>query len=121
MCDFRALRFSIYFKLSFCVFGYESDKYALNMTRFNELDRYLVMLVDRLALTNNPLDFWTTQTDKFLLLSKLEKRIYSIPALSAGVERQFSSAALVVNQQRTNINPEQVGYIFLILSLQHLQ
>ncbi|CAF4547775.1 unnamed protein product, partial [Rotaria sp. Silwood2] len=99
---------------------YESDEYELNIKQSDELDRYLVMQIDKSSVTNNPLDFWKTVSEKFPLLSKLAKRIHSIPATSTGVERQFSSAGLIINQRRTNINPEQVDNILLIRSLQKL-
>ncbi|CAF4163573.1 unnamed protein product, partial [Rotaria sordida] len=86
---------------------YSSDEYEFNIKQSDELDRYLIMPIDKSSLTNNPLDFWKTQSEKFPLLSKLAKQIHSIPATSTGVERQFSSAGLIINQRRTNINPEQ--------------
>ncbi|CAF3886290.1 unnamed protein product [Rotaria sp. Silwood1] len=99
---------------------YSSDEYEFNIKQSDELDRYLIMQIDKSTLTNNPLDFWKTQSEKFPLLSKLAKQIHSIPATSTGVERQFSSAGLIINQRRTNLNPEQVDNILLIRSLQKL-
>ncbi|CAF3431492.1 unnamed protein product [Rotaria socialis] len=72
---------------------YESDEYEFNTVQFDELDRYLILNIDKVSLTNNPLDFWRNHTMQFPLLSKLAKRVFSIPATSCGVERQFSSAA----------------------------
>ena len=89
----------------------------MNNTKPDELDKYLAMQIDKSSLTNNPLDFWKTHSKTFPLLSKLAKRIHSIPATSTGVERQFSSARLIINQRRTNINPEQVDNILLIRPL----
>ena len=91
--------------------GYESEEYLVNNTKPDELDKYLAMQIDKSSLTNNPLAFRKTHSKTFPLLSKLAKRIHSIPATSTGVERQFSSAGLIINQRRTNINPEQVDNI----------
>jgi hypothetical protein len=99
---------------------YESDEYEFNMKQSDELDRYLIIKIDKSSLTNNPLDFWKGQLKEFPLLSRLAKQIHSIPATSTGVERQFSSAGLIINQRRTNINPEQVDNILLIRSAQKL-
>ncbi|CAF3838540.1 unnamed protein product [Rotaria sp. Silwood1] len=99
---------------------YDSDEYGSNTNPFDELDQYLIMKIDKSLTTNNPLDFWRYHSKQFPLLSKLAKRIYSIPATSYNVERQFSSAGLVINQRRTNINPEQVDNILLIRSFKKL-
>ncbi|CAF5094313.1 unnamed protein product [Rotaria sp. Silwood1] len=100
--------------------GYESDEYVFNKKKPDELDKYMVMQIDKSLLTNNPLDFWKIHSKTFPLLSKLAKRIHSIPATSTGVERQFSSAGLIMNQRRTNINPEQIDNILLVRSLQKM-
>ncbi|CAF1311137.1 unnamed protein product [Adineta steineri] len=99
-------------------FEYKSDTYEFSRKQSDELDRYLVMQIDKLSVTDNPLDFWKSYTNQYPLLSKLAKYIYSILTTSTSVERQFSSADLIINQRRTNINPKQVNNIFLIQSLQ---
>ncbi|CAF1041677.1 unnamed protein product [Rotaria magnacalcarata] len=101
--------------------GYESDEYTFNDKKPDELDRYLAMEIDKSLLTNNPLDFWKIHSKTFPSLSKLARRVHSIPATSTEVERQFSSAGLIINQCRTNINPEQVGNILLIRSLNRVK
>jgi hypothetical protein len=101
---------------------YDSDEYEYeyDVNHSDELDIYLVMQIDKSSLTNNPLDFWKSNSEKLPLLSKLAKRIYSIPATSTNVERQFSSAGLIINQRRTNINPDQVDNILLLRSFKKL-
>ncbi|CAF3438233.1 unnamed protein product [Rotaria socialis] len=79
------------------------------------------MPIDLSSTTKNPLDFWKRHSKKFPLLCKLAKRIYSIPATLCNVEREFSSAGLIINQRRTNINPEQIENILFIRSVQKLQ
>jgi hypothetical protein len=101
--------------------GYESDEYEFNSKKSDELDKYLVMQINKSLLTNNPLDFWKSYSETYPLLSKLAKRIHSMPATSTGVERQFSNAGLIINQRRTNINPEQVDNILLIRSIQKIK
>ncbi|CAF4047697.1 unnamed protein product, partial [Rotaria sordida] len=41
------------------------------------------------------------------------RSIFSIPATSVGVEREFSAAGLVIQERRTNLNPEQLDNILL--------
>jgi len=100
---------------------YDSDEYEYNTNHSDELDIYLIMQIDKSLLSNNPLDFWKSHSKQLPLLSKLAQRIYSIPATSTNVERQFSSAGLIINQRRTNINPQQVDNVLLIRSLHKLQ
>ncbi|CAF1358132.1 unnamed protein product [Adineta ricciae] len=97
--------------------GYESDECSMQTKKLDELDKYLAMQINKSALTENPLDFWKSHSETFPLLSKVAKQIHSIPAISTGVERQFSSAESVINQRRLNINPEQADNILLIRSL----
>ncbi|CAF3643806.1 unnamed protein product [Rotaria sp. Silwood1] len=101
-------------------YEYDSDEYGSNTNQFDELDQYLIMKIDKSLITYNPLDFWRYHAKQFPLLSKLAKRIYSISATSCNVEHQFSSAGLVINQGRTNINPEHIDNILLIRSFKKL-
>ncbi|CAF2888120.1 unnamed protein product [Rotaria sp. Silwood2] len=66
---------------------YESGEYEYDTNQLNELDQYLIRKIDKSSITNNSLDFWRCHTKQFLLLCKLVKRIYSIPATSCNVER----------------------------------
>ncbi|CAF4186354.1 unnamed protein product, partial [Rotaria sordida] len=63
--------------------GNESEEYPFASKKLDELDRYLT------------------------------RSIFSIPATSAGVEREFSAAGLVIQERRTNLNPEQLDNILL--------
>ena len=67
-----------------------------------------------MKLTSNPLDFWRYHREKFPRLSRLARWIFSIPATSINVERQFSGAGHVKQERRTNLNPEQLDDILLI-------
>ncbi|CAF3805095.1 unnamed protein product, partial [Rotaria sp. Silwood1] len=93
--------------------GNESEEYPFASKKIDELDRYLSLELDRSKLSSNPLDFWKEQHEKFPRLSRLARSIFSIPATSAGVEREFSAAGLVIQERRTNLNPEQLDNILL--------
>lgn len=85
-----------------------------------ELELYLQMKLTKDTFFKNeyenPLLFWKEQQHVLPHLSQLAKKIFSIPASSAGVERAFSSAGVIVNQRRTNINPSTVNDIILLRS-----
>ena len=76
------------------------------------------MELDKSKLSSNPLEFWKVNHEKFPRLSCLARSIFSIPATSAGIEREFSGAGVVMHERRTNLNPEQVDNILLVRSMQ---
>ncbi|CAF1097235.1 unnamed protein product [Adineta steineri] len=98
-------------------FEYESDEYGFSEKQSTELDKYLVVQIDKLSVIDNPLDCWKPYSNQYRLLSKLAKHIHSLLAISTSVEHQFSSASLIISQRRININPEQVDNILLVRSL----
>ena len=84
----------------------------------DELKRYLALQIDKSRLSSNPLDYWRAHQSSFLQLSKLARRVNSIPATTAAVERQFSAAGLVINERRTSLKPSQVDNILFVRSCQ---
>ncbi|CAF3972601.1 unnamed protein product [Rotaria sordida] len=44
----------------------------------------------------------------FVSNAQLARRLYSIPATSGCVERQFSGSSLLINEQRSSLNPDTV-------------
>ena len=98
--------------------GNESEEYTFVGQKSDEFDRYLIMELDKSKLSSNPLEFWKVNHEKFPRLSCLARSIFSIPATSAGIEREFSGAGVVMHERRTNFNPEQVDNILLVRSMQ---
>ncbi len=96
----------------------EAEDFEIRGKKPDELDRYLNFEFDKSKVDGNPLVFWKEHQDKFPHLARYARCIHSIPATSASVERQFSGAGLVINERRTNINPEQLENILLIRSMQ---
>ncbi|CAF0780871.1 unnamed protein product [Didymodactylos carnosus] len=88
--------------------------------RLDELDLYLALKVDKDRLPINPLEFWHENQRTYPILSKVARKIHSIPAATAAVERQFSSAGFVVTERRSSINPEQVDNVLLIRSVKRM-
>ncbi|CAF1438083.1 unnamed protein product [Didymodactylos carnosus] len=84
----------------------------------DELDVYLKLTVDSDILPENPLKFWHENCATFPVLSKVARKIHSIPATTAAVERTFSAAGLVVTERRCNVNPSQADNILLIRSVE---
>ncbi|CAF2105225.1 unnamed protein product, partial [Rotaria magnacalcarata] len=84
----------------------------------DELDQYLNLGIDKSKLESNPLSFSKEYQDEFQRLSRYARSIHSIPATSASVERQFSEAGLIIQERRTNLNPERLDNILLIRSMQ---
>lgn len=76
------------------------------------------MTIEEKFKIQNPLPFWQFHEEKLPHLAKLARQLYSIPATSAGVERQFSAAGVLVNERRCSLNPETVEDILLVRSIQ---
>ena len=83
----------------------------------DELDKYLKMSIDDQYEVPNPLIFWHRHQEKFPYLAKLARRLYSIPATSAYVERQFSAGGLLISERRSSLNPDTVENVLFILSI----
>ena len=66
--------------------------------------------------SDDPLAFWKTNRDCLPNMCILAKRVFSVPASSAAVERTFSSAGVIISQRRTNINPAIVNDMILVRS-----
>lgn len=84
----------------------------------DELDKYLKMSIDDQYKVPNPLIFWHRHHEKFPYLAKLARRLYSIPATSACVERQFSAGGLLITERRSSLNPDTVENVLFIRSIQ---
>ena len=56
--------------------------------------------------------------DKLPYLSKLGRRLFSIPATSASVEREFSAGGLLINERRLSLNPDTVENVLFVHSMQ---
>lgn len=85
-----------------------------------KLDIYLQMDITKFISSSNssdnPLVFWKEQEHIIPYMAKLAKQIFCIPASSAGVERAFSSAGVIISVRRNSISPFTVNNIILIRS-----
>ena len=68
----------------------------------------------------NPLDFWFGHQRKFPGRSLLARHLFSIRTSSVGIERQFTSAGLTINQRRSTLAPETVDDILFVRSIQKI-
>ena len=72
----------------------------------NEFDRYMQL---PLVYNTRPLDHWPKDQHEFPHLAPMVKDVYSMPASSAGVEREFSKSGRVASWTRSRLNPETIG------------
>ncbi|CAF1375258.1 unnamed protein product [Rotaria sordida] len=84
----------------------------------DELDKYLKMSIDDQYRVSNPLIFWQHHQDKLSYLTKLAQRLYSIPATSSCVERQFSASGLLINERRSSLSPDTIQNVLFVRSIQ---
>jgi len=87
-----------------------SERIFLNWSTF-ELDALLHCSED-----TTPLEFWKSQSSKFVKLSDIARSVYGIPATQNRSERSFSAAGHVVTDLRTNIDPDHVDELLLLRS-----
>lgn len=82
----------------------------------DELDEYLESDINSSLVTDNPLRFWSSElaTIKFPVLKCLARKLYSIPATSAGTERLFSYSGIILNNRRQRLSPDQLDNILVI-------
>ncbi|CAF4147067.1 unnamed protein product, partial [Rotaria sordida] len=83
----------------------------------DELSKYLKQRIEVDSIDDNPLKFWYEHRFIYPILSKLARSIFSIPATTANVERQFSAGGLMVNSRRTRLNPQQINNALFIRSV----
>jgi hypothetical protein len=94
-----------------------SDEYEFHIKKSDELDRYLLMEIDKTKDVLEPLEFWKEHRNQFLLLSQYARSILSIPATTTNVEREFSTADWILNQRRTSLKSEEVDKILFVRSI----
>ena len=62
------------------------------------------------------LSWWEKHASEFPNLSQIARAILAIPASSAASERDFSTAGFVIQERRTQLNPETVDDILFLHS-----
>ncbi|CAF1467484.1 unnamed protein product, partial [Didymodactylos carnosus] len=98
----------------------DDDDGSSTLHKTGELHKYLQFNVDEKYRQANPLLFWHDYQSRLPTLAVLTRRLFSIPAMSAGVERQFSAAGLIINERRASLNPETVEDILFVRSMERL-
>lgn len=76
-------------------------------THEDELSNYIAMgKPDESATT--VLEWWKVRQSAYPRLSKVAKKVFCVPATSAGSERVFSRAGFVLSDKRSNTSPDNV-------------
>ncbi|CAM4848245.1 unnamed protein product, partial [Rotaria magnacalcarata] len=83
----------------------------------DELSKYLEQWIEIELIDENPRKYWYEHRLIYPTLSKLARSIFSIPATTANVEREFSGSGLMINVRRTRLNPEQVNNALFLRSV----
>lgn len=94
--------------------GNVSDEYG---DTEDEVETYLSMQIENETIGDNPLPFWKANQKKLPKLAKIARKIHSIPATTACVEREFSASGLVVTERRSALNPDSVNNIIFLRSV----
>ena len=99
--------------------GTESDEFECDIKKGDELDRYLLFEFNKAKENVESLEFWRNHQNQFPLLSKLARSIFSIPATTTNVEREFSKAGWILNQRRSSLKPDEVDKILFVRSMEN--
>lgn len=95
-----------------------SEEYDFDIKKSDELDRYLLIEIEKNNDATEPLKFWKNNRSQFPFLSQLARSILSIPATTTNVEREFSSAGWILNQRRTSLKPSELDKILFVRSME---
>lgn len=76
----------------------------------DEVDKYMDSPCERTA----PLEYWQRYESVYPKLAQLARRILSVPASSASVERAFSSLRRLIGDDRTLLSAESVETLLKI-------
>jgi hypothetical protein len=85
----------------------------------DEVDLYIDLQLKDNETYANPLIFWRQHEQTFPHLSKLAKKLFSIPCSSAAVEREFSAAGQLVTQRRSSLDPSTINDIIFLRSMEN--
>lgn len=83
---------------------------SIESTPQREIQQYRCMNVQ----TDDPLNWWHTQTETYKRLSILARCILAIPASSAPSERVFSIAGVILNSRRSSLSPHVVDKVIFV-------
>jgi hAT family C-terminal dimerisation region len=95
-------------------FGEEFDSGKLSAEygeNKDEVETYLSMQIDTEATGDNPLPFRKVSQKQLPKFVKITRKIHSIPANTACVEREFTAGGLVVTERRSALTPDSVNNI----------
>ena len=100
-------------------FSYKTNYQAFKP---DELDEYLEADLPSSIVKENPLEFWSSElaSVKFPVLKQLARKLFSIPATSAGTERLFSYSGIILNNRRQRLSPSQLNNMLVIRSTRRL-
>lgn len=89
---------------------------AQTSTSQTDLERecYLLLSMSNKIKVTNVLTFWKDHSKLMPILTNLATQVYGIPATSTPSERNFSVAGLILNQRRTQINPDNLDKVLFM-------
>lgn len=88
-----------------------SDDIPFKSPAPDKLWRYLTIGIDKKRLSIHLLGFWSANLDLCSISSTLAKRLHSMAASSAAIERCFSSGEFIVVEQWISRHPDQIDEI----------
>jgi hypothetical protein len=92
-----------------------------NSSSQSEIELYISASFNKAALESvDPIDFWKNMSSVLPNLTQLAKKIFCVPASSAGIERSFSRLKYVVDDLRLSMRKENVSKLLISETLNDL-
>lgn len=79
----------------------------------SEIGKYLLLKTRKFS---NPLEFWAIHTNRFPILAKVARSVFSIPASSSFSERFFSITGKIARPDRCSLSPDHLSLLAQLLS-----
>ena len=99
----------------------ESQNITQRRSEPDELDQYISSAFDKDAKgCKNPAEFWKKNEKVLQNIAQVAKSFLALPASSSGIERSFSRLRYVMDDQRFNLNEENVSKLLIADSLHKL-
>ena len=89
--------------------------------RKKNCDQELLLYLQDTIPCDDPLSFWKLKESEYPILAQLTRKIFSVPATSAPVERVFSQAGKILTPLRSRLLPHHFeNLLFLKLNFEFL-
>lgn len=96
--------------------GTTNANFSLKDKLQHELHQYKEINFDLDPQSTDIINWWKLHAEKFPLLSRAARFVFSVPASSSATENNFSIAGFIFSDRRTNMKPEKLENLLILRS-----